>query len=105
MAGIRRSRAASPAQKAAADADALRDMLRACSGEKLRTVRARAVLAIGFADVLRRSELVALRVEDIRRDAEGIRVVIRRSKPDQEGGGALIMRSGRLAEARPGHNP
>ena len=67
--------------------------------------RARAVLAIGFAGALRRSELVALRVEDIRRDAEGIRVVIRRSKPGQEGGGALIMRPGRLAEARPGHNP
>ena len=33
MAGIRRSRTAPPAQKAAADADVLRDMLRACSGE------------------------------------------------------------------------
>ncbi len=39
MAGIRRSRAAPPEQKAAADADVLRDMLRA--------VRARAVLAMG----------------------------------------------------------
>ena len=90
MAGIRRSRAAPPAQKAAADADVLRDMLRACSGEKLRAVRARAVLAIGFAGAFRRSELVALRVEDIRRDAEGIRVVIRRSKADQEGEGATV---------------
>ena len=90
MAGIRRSRAAPPAQKAAADADVLRDMLRACAGEKLRAVRARAVLAIGFAGAFRRSELVALRVEDIRRDAEGIRVVIRRSKADQEGEGATV---------------
>ena len=90
MAGIRRSRAAPPAQKAAADADVLRDMLRACAGEKLRAVRARAVLAIGFAGAFRRSELVALRVEDIRRDAEGIRVVIRRSKADQEGEGAVV---------------
>ena len=89
MAGIRRSRAAPPAQKAAADADVLRDMLRACTGEKLRTVRARALLAIGFAGAFRRSELVALRVEDLRRDAEGIRVVIRRSKADQEGEGAM----------------
>ena len=78
MAGIRRSRAAPPAQKVAADAD----VLRACSGEKLRAVRARAVLAIGFAGAFRRSELVAIRVEDLRRDAEGIRVVIRRSKAD-----------------------
>ena len=54
MAGIRRSRAAPPAQKAAADAEALRDMLRACPGEKLRAVRARAVLAIGFAGAFRR---------------------------------------------------
>ena len=90
MAGIRRSRAAPPAQKAAADADVLRDMLRACSGEKLRAVRARAALAIGFAGAFRRSELVALRVEDIRRDAEGIRMVIRRSKADQEGEGAIV---------------
>ena len=90
MAGIRRSRAAPPAQKAAADADVLRDMLRACSGDELRAVRARAVLAIGFAGAFRRSELVALRVEDIRRDAEGIRVVIRRSKADQEGEGAMV---------------
>ncbi len=90
MAGIRRSRAAAPAQKAAADADVLRDMLRACAGEKLRAVRARALLAIGFAGAFRRSELVALRVEDIRRDAEGIRMVIRRSKADQEGEGAMV---------------
>jgi integrase len=90
MAGIRRLRAAAPTQKAAADADVLRDMLRACTGEKLRAVRARAVLAIGFAGAFRRSELVALRVEDIRRDAEGIRVVIRRSKADQEGEGATV---------------
>jgi integrase len=90
MAGIRRSRAAPPAQKAAVDADMLRDMLRACAGEKLRAVRARAVLAIGFAGAFRRSELVALRVEDIRRDAEGVRVVIRRSKADQEGEGTTV---------------
>ncbi len=90
MAGIRRSRAVPPAQKAAADADVLRDMLRACAGDRLRAVRARAVLAIGFAGAFRRSELVALRVEDIRRDAEGIRVVIRRSKADQEGEGAVV---------------
>ena len=90
MAGIRRSRAAPPAQKAAADADVLRDMLRACAGDRLRAVRARAVLAIGFAGAFRRSELVALRVEDIRRDGEGVRVVIRRSKADQEGEGATV---------------
>jgi integrase len=90
MAGIRRSRAAPPAQKAAADAEALRNMLRACAGEKLGAVRARAVLAIGFAGVFRRSELVAPRVEDLRRDAGGIRVVIRPSKADQEGAGTTV---------------
>ena len=64
-------------------------MLRACAGEKLRAVRARALLAIGFAGAFRRSELVALHVEDIRRDAEGVRVVIRQSKADQEGEGEI----------------
>ena len=113
MAGIRRSRAAPPAQKAAADADVLRDMLRACSGEKLRAVRARAVLAIGFAGAFRRSELVALRVEDYpagRRRRQGGDPPIQ-SRPGRRGGdgghsawrpAAPGGRAGCLAVRRPG---
>nr|WP_281408314.1 site-specific integrase [Methylobacterium sp. WL6] len=47
----------------------------------------RALLALGFAGAFRRSELVALDVADLRDDAEGLRVLVRRSKVDQEGQG------------------
>ena len=49
--------------------------------------RDRALLALGFAGAFRRSELVALDVEDLREDPEGLRVMVRRSKVDQEGRG------------------
>ncbi|CAH2606109.1 Site-specific integrase (plasmid) [Rhodovastum atsumiense] len=90
MSGIRRSRGAPPARKAAADDGVLRDMLRAIEGDGLREVRARAVLAIGFAAALRRAELVAIRAEDVLRDADGVRLTIRRSKTDQEGRGEIV---------------
>lgn len=40
--------------------------------------RDRASLALGFAGASRRSELVALDVEDLREDPEGLRVMVRR---------------------------
>ncbi|MBK6686012.1 MAG: integrase [Deltaproteobacteria bacterium] len=52
--------------------------------------RDRALLLFGFASALRRSELVALEVADLRRTAEGYQVRIRRSKTDQEGRGRAI---------------
>jgi len=47
--------------------------------------RDRALILIGFAGALRRSELVALDVEDITEDEHGLRLRLRRSKTDQEG--------------------
>lgn len=90
LAGIRRSHGAAPARKQAADADVLRDLLRAITGEDARAARDRALLAFGMAGAFRRSELVALRLDDIARAADGLRVTIRRSKTDQEGAGAVI---------------
>jgi len=90
MAGIRRSHGIAPVRKHAADADVLRDVLRAITGDDLRSVRDRAVLAFGMAGALRRSELVALRLADIERVPEGLRVTLRRSKTDQDGAGATI---------------
>jgi len=60
--------------------------------------RDRAILLVGFAAALRRSELVALQVSDIERQPDGILLHIRRSKTDQEGAGAEvpIPRGGRL---------
>lgn len=50
-----------------------------------------ALLLLGFAAALRRSELVALDVEDLHFDvARGLLVVVRRSKADQEQEGAQV---------------
>jgi integrase len=56
----------------------------------LRARRDRAVLLVGYAAALRRSELVALNVGDLTVDDRGLRVFIRRSKTDQEGLGDYI---------------
>ena len=53
-------------------------------------VRDRALLLLGFAAALRRSELVALNVQDLDFVAEGLVVHQRRSKTDQEGVGRKI---------------
>ena len=54
-------------------------------------LRDRAMLLLGFAAALRRSELVALDVEDLHFDAaRGLLVTIRRSKADQEQEGAQV---------------
>lgn len=90
VAGIRRTHGVTKVRKRAADGDMLRDMLRACDGDSLRAVRDRAVLAIGMAAALRRSELVALEIDDVTITPEGLTITIRKSKTDQEGAGATI---------------
>jgi site-specific recombinase XerD len=55
--------------------------------EDLRGLRDCALLLIGFSGAFRRSELVSLNVEDVRFTREGIRVILRKSKTDQEGAG------------------
>ena len=52
--------------------------------------RDRALLLVGFAGALRRSELAALEVQDLAFGADGMRVRLRRSKADQEGVGATL---------------
>lgn len=84
--GIRREIGTRPTQKAAATADILAALLMR-TPETLTGKRDRAILALGFAGAFRRSELVALDVEDLREDPEGLRVLVRRSKTDQEGRG------------------
>lgn len=90
LAGIRASKGSKKKRKAAADANVLEVMLAAFPGDGLRAVRDRAVLAIGMAAALRRSELVALTVDDISIEAEGLRITIARSKTDQEQEGVEI---------------
>lgn len=53
-------------------------------------MRDRAILALGLASALRRSELVALQLADVQLVKEGARITIRSSKTDQEGEGQVI---------------
>lgn len=55
-----------------------------------KAVRDRALLLVGFAGALRRSELVGLNVEDVKFVPEGLILCLRRSKTDQEGEGRNI---------------
>jgi integrase len=52
--------------------------------------RDRALLLLGFAGALRRSELVGLNVDDITGGADGLTLHLRRSKTDQEGAGRTL---------------
>ena len=61
-------------------------MIRACD-DAITGMRDRALLLLGFAGAFRRSELVALRVEDLSFTEEGVVVFLARSKSDQEGQG------------------
>lgn len=89
MRGIRRTVGTAKAQKTAATSSCLYEMLAACP-DTLRGKRDRALLALGFAGAFRRSELVALTVEDITAKENGFQVTIRRSKTDQTGEGQTI---------------
>ena len=79
-----------PVQKAAAlTLPMLRQLVATCDASA-RGRRDRALLLIGFAGALRRSELVALQVEDVALVAGGLRLRIARAKTDQAGQGAEI---------------
>jgi integrase len=88
--GIARTNGAAQAKKAAITIDVLRAMLLAVRGHDLKVKRDRAILLLGFAAALRRSELAALNVEDLRWSRNGLAITIRRSKTDQIGQGAEI---------------
>ena len=87
--GIRRTIGTAPDRKAPATADLILDMLAHCQ-PTLAGKRDRALLALGFAGAFRRSELVALQVGDLVEAPDGFRVIIRRSKTDQEGEGQEV---------------
>lgn len=87
--GIRRARGVAPRQVAPLEREALLALL-APLGEATRDARDRALLLIGFAAALRRSELVALTSADVAFTAQGLVLTVRRSKTDQEGMGRTI---------------
>ena len=91
MKGIRRTHGVAQASKRPILIADLRRMSHALP-EGTRGLRDRAVLVVGFAGAFRRSELVALNVQDVEEDPEGsgLVVTLRRSKTDQEGKGRQV---------------
>ncbi len=89
MRGIRRVHGAAQRQARPLLREDLFVVLRAM-GDRLKDLRDRALLLIGFAGGLRRSELAAVDLKDIERVREGIILTIRRSKTDQDGVGRRI---------------
>src|ERR1039458_1642151 len=90
LAGIRRKLGTAPVhRKAALSVDDLRLMLPAC-GDGPRGARDRALLLVGFASGLRRSELAALDLADVSIVRQGVVLRVRRSKTDQSGKGREV---------------
>jgi integrase len=84
FAGICRERGVAPRPKSALLVDELRAAVSTC-GERRIDVRDRALVLVGFAGALRRSELVGLNVDDVGFETAGIVLRLRRSKTNQEG--------------------
>jgi site-specific recombinase XerD len=105
LAGVRRTVGTRPRQVAAAERDDVRAMvaaLDASSSRGLGPKRDRALLLVGFAAALRRTELVALDVADVTFAPEGMLVLVRRSKTDQTAEGrTLAIRFGAHPETCP----
>lgn len=94
LSGIRRELRTAPRQVAPATAAEIRRMIdrldQSADIPATAIVRDRALLLLGYAAALRRSELVALTCADVEEHEGGLVVTLRASKTDQEGRGARI---------------
>ena len=87
--GIRRSLGTAPVTKRPVLIDDLKAMLKHLPTNLL-GIRDRAILLVGFAGAFRRSELVALNVDEVEENGEGLVVIIRRGKTDPEAEGRKL---------------
>jgi len=87
--GIARAHATPPRQAAALTTAEIRRLVAPC-GPDAAGLRDRALLLIGYAGALRRSELAAIAREDLGFDAAGLRLTLPRSKADPEAAGAIL---------------
>jgi site-specific recombinase XerD len=91
--GMRRSHGSAPRTKEAAVTEVVTEVVTAMVkplGKSLIDVRDRAILLIGFAGAMRRSELASLEFADVTETGDGLRITVGRSKTDQEGEGAVV---------------
>ncbi|MGG5890526.1 tyrosine-type recombinase/integrase [Falsiroseomonas sp. HC035] len=87
--GIFRTHGSRRRQAAALTSAELKKLVAACGGD-LAGLRDRALLLLGFAGALRRSELVAVEREHLRFTEAGLRLLIPTSKTDGEGRGVEL---------------
>jgi hypothetical protein len=89
--GIARVHGSAPNKKTALLRDPLLELIDRIDTSTPAGLRDRALLLLGFAVGLRRSELVALTVEDLSPSPDGLRIRIARSKTDQHGRGQELL--------------
>lgn len=88
--GIRKELGTAPQGKKPLFTTDIKNMINNLKLDTLSGLRDRALILVGFAGGFRRSELVALDVDDIEFQREGLIILIRRSKTDQTGEGRKI---------------
>jgi integrase len=91
MEGVARVHGAAPGKKTALLRDPLLEVIDRIDTVTNAGLRDRALLLVGFAVGLRRSELVALMVEDLSPSPDGVRIRIARSKSDQQARGHELL--------------
>lgn len=92
MQGIRRTMGTKQRRVTALVKDDLLEMMVHIEQQlPLKAARDKALLLIGFAGAFRRSELVALQYEDMTHYDNGLELLLRRSKTDQEGAGRTVF--------------
>jgi site-specific recombinase XerD len=87
--GIRRSKGIAQTQKAPLLVDNVKEIIRLIP-KTLIGQRDKALLLVGFTSAFRRSEIVALNVEDLEFTKQGLIIILRKSKTDQLGEGRKV---------------
>lgn len=83
--GVRRQVGVKQTRKRALMVEDLKRVIKMVDVRRMIGKRDASLLILGFASALRRGELVAINVEDVRFEREGIVLSLRRSKTNQEG--------------------
>jgi site-specific recombinase XerD len=86
---IRKEKSVAPTRKAPTLTSHIRKMISGLPTNSM-GIRDRALILIGFAGAMRRSEITAIEVSDLEMGDDGIVIHIRRSKTDQLGSGRKI---------------